>query len=358
MRKVIALAVFAGAFMVAGVAQAATWQVAAGEQTRAPAGTPKGTTLNAFYPSKLVINAGDSVTFASASFHTVTYPAGKPMPKLIVPDPAKGSYDALNDAAGTPFYFGGLPKLIYNGAAFVPVGGKSIVAGVPASSGILSPPTEKSPPAKATYAFPKAGVFQLLCGVHPGMKVAVTVKPAGTPVPLTATQVTAKAITDQAAAWAKSKALVAQPVPKNTIYMGVGSAPTTLAFVPAKVTVKAGTAVRFINKSGTEPHDAAFGPVKYISNLSKTTDLFPQGPKSKNQAAPFYPYGSEPKGGYSYDGTNHGNGFLATPLTIGSVSSFFTLPHASTVTFAKPGTYKFICFFHGDEMKGTVVVTP
>ena len=346
------------ALTVAGVAQATTWQVAAGEQTRPPAGTPKATTLNGFFPSRLVINAGDSVTFSSTSFHTVAFPAGKPMPKLIVPDPAKGVYDALNDAAGSPFYFGGLPKLIYNGVAFAPTGGKSIVAGAPASSGILSPPGPKAPPAKVTYAFPKPGAFQLLCNVHPGMKVAVTVKPAGTPVPLSPAQVTARSITDQTAAWARAKTLVAQAVPKATVYMGVGSSPTTLAFLPARVTVKAGTAVRFVNKSGTEPHDVAFGPVKYISNMSKTTDLFPQGPKGKNQTAPVYPYGSEPKGGYSYDGTNHGNGFLATPLTIGAVSSFFRLPHASTVTFTKPGTYTYVCFFHGDEMKGTVVVTP
>ena len=78
MRRVVALAVVIGAFAVAGTAQAASWQVAAGEQARPPAGTPKSATLNTFFPSKLVINAGDSVTFSSASFHTVTYLGGKP----------------------------------------------------------------------------------------------------------------------------------------------------------------------------------------------------------------------------------------------------------------------------------------
>ena len=61
MRIAVVLMVMIGALAVSGVAQAATWQVAAGEQARPPAGTPKGTTLNAFFPSKLVINAGDSV---------------------------------------------------------------------------------------------------------------------------------------------------------------------------------------------------------------------------------------------------------------------------------------------------------
>ena len=50
MRKLILLGVCALALFLAGVGQAATWQVAAGEQARPPAGTPKGTTLDAFFP--------------------------------------------------------------------------------------------------------------------------------------------------------------------------------------------------------------------------------------------------------------------------------------------------------------------
>ena len=102
MRKLIVLGVCTFALVVAGVGQAATWQVAAGEQARPPAGTPKGTTLDAFFPSKLVINAGDSVVFSSATFHTVTYTGGKAPAGLFIPDPAKGTYTGLNDAAGTP----------------------------------------------------------------------------------------------------------------------------------------------------------------------------------------------------------------------------------------------------------------
>ena len=93
MRKAIALAVCDRCVRRdRGAAQAATWQVAAGEQARPPAGTPKGTTLDAFFPSKLVINAGDSVMFSSADFHTVTYTGGKAPAALFVPDPAKGTY--------------------------------------------------------------------------------------------------------------------------------------------------------------------------------------------------------------------------------------------------------------------------
>ncbi len=54
-----------------GADQASTWNVAVGEQGKPPAGAPKGTTLNQFFPAKLSINAGDKVTFTAFGFHTV-----------------------------------------------------------------------------------------------------------------------------------------------------------------------------------------------------------------------------------------------------------------------------------------------
>jgi plastocyanin len=179
------------------------------------------------------------------------------------------------DDAGSPFYFNGLPILIYNVAAFGPVGGKTITPGAPVSSGVLSPNSPKAPPATATYTYPKAGVFQLLCTVHPGMKTTITVKPAGAPVPLTAAQVTAKALVDQAAGWATTKVLAATKVPPNAVYAGVGSASTILGFYPQVLKVKAGTTVTFVNHSPSEVHNAAFGPRKYLEAFSKKTDLFP-----------------------------------------------------------------------------------
>ena len=67
-------------------------------------------------------------------------------------------------------------------------------------------------------------------------------------------------------------------------------------------------------------------------------------------------YGSEPKGGYTENGANHGNGFLVTPLTTGTPG--VPLPHAATVKFSKPGRYGYYCLIHGPDMSGTVIVTP
>ena len=71
-----------------GADQAVTWNVAVGEQGKPPAGTPKGTSLNQFFPGRLTVNAGDKVTFSNLGFHTVTYLAGKPFPAFL--GPAKG----------------------------------------------------------------------------------------------------------------------------------------------------------------------------------------------------------------------------------------------------------------------------
>lgn len=356
MRKSILITIVLGALALAGSTQAATWQVAAGEQARPPAGTPKGATLNGFFPAKLTINAGDSVTFSSATFHTVTYTAGKPPASLFVPDPAKGTYAGLTDSAGAEFYFASLPKFIYNGAAFAPAGGKSVVPGTPVSSGVLSPRGPKAPPAKATLTFPKAGTFQLICTLHPGMKASVVVRPAGERLPLTASQVTTNALNEQAAGWKKAKIVAAAKVPANTVLAGVGGSTALLSFLPKTLKVKAGTTVTFVNRSPSEVHNVTFGPEKYLLAFSKKTDLLPAGPGSKNQVTPIFLYGTEPKGGYTFDGTNHGNGFFSTPLTAGS--PLVPLPRAARVTFSTAGTYKYICFLHGEDMAGTVIVTP
>jgi len=353
MRRVIVLGVVAAALGFAGQASAgSSFKVFLGEQGRPPAGTPKGATLDAFLPSAITINAGDSISFSSATFHTVTF-APKPAP-LFVPDPAKGTYGSVADAAGDPFYFAGLPKLIYNPAALAPYGPKTISGKTAASSGVLSPPGNK--PVSATYTFPAPGVYHLFCQVHPGMKATVVVKQAGGPVPKTPTQVTAQALTDVAAGWAKAKAEVAATKPPaNTVVMGIGVTSAMLAYFPRVLTVKAGTTVTFVNRSPSEVHNVVFGGKKYFAAISKKTDLLPQGPKSPNQVAPFLPFGSDPKGQITYDGTNHGNGFFVTPLTAGNQA--VPLPHASKVTFTKPGRYSYFCWIHGPDMSGTIVVT-
>ena len=182
-------------------------------------------------------------------------------------------------------------------------------------------------------------------------------KPSGAPVPLSASQVTAKALTQTSAAWAKAKPLAAAPVPANTVYAGVGSTTAILGFFPQRPEGEGGHDGQLRQPVAERGRTTStFGPAKYLLAFSKQTDLLPAGPGSPNQVTPLYPFGTEPKGGYTYDGKNHGNGFLSTPLTAGS--PLVPLPRAAKVTFTAAGTYKYICFLHGSDMAGTVIVTP
>ena len=119
-----------------GSEQATTWKVAAGEQGRPPAGTPKGASLNGFFPGRLEVNAGDRVTFTSFGFHTVSYLAGGRPPPPV--GPAQGAtYTGITDAAGQPFYFDGRPAFEYTESVFAPFGPKTIAGRTPASSGAV-----------------------------------------------------------------------------------------------------------------------------------------------------------------------------------------------------------------------------
>jgi len=321
-----------------------------GEQSRPPAGTPKGATLDEFFPGKVTVAVGDNITFSSASFHTVAI--GGKAPTQVMPDPAHGKYSGINDAAGKPFYFNGLGKFIYNAGAFAPYGPHVARPGVKASSGVLSPNGPKAKPATFTFSFPAAGTYHFFCSIHPGMKATVVVT-SGT-APKSPAQVTAEALQDVSASWdkAKSAAASAKP-PANTVYVGTGNLQTILGYFPKTLTVPVGTTVNFVNDSPQEPHTATFGPKKWIQGFQQKTDLFPQGPGKPNQTAPVLIYGSEPKGQYRYDGTNHGNGFFSTPVSQKSAPG---LPHSWKVTFTKAGTFKYFCWIHGPEMNGTIVV--
>jgi plastocyanin len=354
-----ALALLVGAQLAFGSSeQASSFNVWVGEQKKAPAGTPKQTSLNQFFPGRLTIAAGDSVTFSAVGFHNVVHLAGtRNPPDVLLP---KGQvYEGIEDAAGQPFHFDGQQKFIYNAPKFSPAGPKRITRSTPTNSGLL-PAMSFKKPTKVTYAFPQAGTFKLICNIHPQMGMTVTVKAAGASVP-TPEEVLAQAQEETAAAWAKAKAIVATKVPKNTVYMGVdgakasGGRTTLLDFLPDVLTVKAGTAVNFVMKSPTEFHNVGLGPKKYLDKFMKTTELFPfpPVPNVPNQVTPVFVYGTDPPG-TPYDGTNHGNGFYGTAL-LDMVAGGG--PARTRLRFTNPGKYHFICMLHGPDMAADIRVT-
>jgi plastocyanin len=122
----------------------------------------------------------------------------------------------------------------------------------------------------------------------------------------------------------------------------------TIAFFPAKKTVDVGDTVTFaMSKKSIELHNIAFGPKEYL-------DPFAQrflGPNFE----PFVVYRSEAPGTpITFDGANHGNGFVNTGLIDANPATPF--PTSEKVTFTKAGTYAYYCAVHGNDMSGEITV--
>jgi plastocyanin len=353
MRKICLFAVVAtAAGMGASPATAATWTVWADAPSKPPPGVPKSLFLDQFFPKTLTVHAGDSITFRSKNFHTATFPGQTSPAKLPLIVPGAGlTYPQITDAAGSPFFFSGMQKFIYNPQAVYPSGSRTVADAAVHGSGILLFLKRGY-----TVTFPKPGAYKFICTVHPGMKGTIVVKPQAAPIRTQAQvqAVVAKQLT-QAFATAKGQFESTNPAAPNTVVAGVGSGVANLSFFPSKLTVPAGTAVTFVeNKNPTEIHNMAFGPKAYILDLLKKTDLLGP-PGTPDQLTPLFNYGTEPGGKYVYDGTSHGNGFLATFVIDDEPAS--PPPESVQITFTKPGTYHYFCMVHGPDMAGDIVVT-
>src|SRR6266566_9065752 len=131
------------ALVFAGQASAANYTVWAGPGflKAAPAGVPKTADANLFFPRRLEVHVGDTVTFKSQGFHTATYLGTHKATEfpIFMPAADKSSYSGINDAAGNPFFFNGQPKFEYNvPQIFAPVGSNAFGGGGAVhSSGIL-----------------------------------------------------------------------------------------------------------------------------------------------------------------------------------------------------------------------------
>jgi plastocyanin len=353
----VALAMIALA--AAGPAGAATWQAWLGEPSAAPAGTPKGATLNQVLPRSIKIRAGDRIRYSTHVFHTASYLPDGTLPPAVMPDPVGGKYTGIKDSTGASFWFEGLMKFIYNVAVFQPVGSPAVTRGSVHSTGAVF--ADESGTGSATLSFPQVGTFKMYCQLHPGMVQTVVVRPKKAKKSTVDTKVAVRTrvAREATAGWSRATAAAATPVPANSVFAGAESGQTTLlAFLPAILTVPAGTTVKWVNMAPSEVHNATFGPLDWSQAFVTQTDLLPLGPGAPNQASPVLIYGSEPPGPYVHTGSNHGNGFLAAPLTDDAPGDPPNgLPQSVSITFTRPGTYHYFCIIHGPEMSGDIVVT-
>jgi plastocyanin len=319
---------------------AQTWGVAVGGEPG-----PGLTSIN-FYPRTLSIAAGDTVsfTFPAQEPHTVTFDAGQ-VPGLfftgVIPDnPNKGDFNLTT--AFSPVNWSG-SSATYDGS-------KPLSTGVPSDA----------PPDRMPYniTFPKAGVYHYECAVHgPLMSADITVLPSGATLPETPAQAKARGdgeaaadatnthVADEAFAFIPTDTTDANGVTHHTLSAGtMGFHISEVTYTPPSMSVKQGDYVTWTN-----PDTNQFHTVTFLSGAPQPPFL-QIIPQSSGQPLEIIPaLVNAPSGGDSYTGTGYVNSGTMTP------GNSYTLK-----IDAPPGTYQYVCLFHGDDydMKGTITVTP
>jgi hypothetical protein len=142
MRRALPAVVVAAALLAPAAANAATKTVYVGTPPKgALKGVPETTVDNAFYPSRISVHVGDSITYRfAATPHVVLFPPkGQPSPLFALPDPSKPVSGQV-DAAGAAMWFNGQPALVANPQVFAPVGSKVITGRGVHGSGFVDRP--------------------------------------------------------------------------------------------------------------------------------------------------------------------------------------------------------------------------
>jgi plastocyanin len=348
------------ALLAPAAAGAATRQVTMGPPAKAGSSFQKyGADVNDYFPHATRIHIGDKVKFVPTGFHNVDFPAKGKAPDAFAA-PTGVTNAGIADAAGSPFWFNGLPQIHLNPALLTGLYGKRVsYDGKRAiESGLPLAPKNKP----LTVRFKKAGRFTYYCSLHAGMKGTVTVLKARKRIP--SAKKHAKTVAKQIARDLKiAKALPKTKVPAGVVDLGVGGAHGVEYFgmLPAKVTVASGTTLQFrMTKGSFEAHTATFGPGdpmtqpdSYVGTLAKSFE----GPALDQRAV----YPSDAPGTLAtLTPALHGNGFWNSGVLDTSPKS--PQPLASSVQFGAasgeykvPGTYTYYCLIH-PFMKGEVVV--
>lgn len=314
----------------------------------------------AFFPSEITINAGDTIVFEfpdPPGFHTVTFLSGEEEPPLIIPDESAGTPTA-SPAAGPP-------RLIINPTAAFPAGGNTYDGTGYINSGLDVARLPGDPPFMLTFTAP--GTYEYQCIPHGVvMKATVIVQDAGSELPEDQAAVDARGEQERAALIEEGKAEIAEYAEATAtqrddgstlweVAVGVGEGQArVLAFLPEALDIKAGDTVRWVNHSKSEPHTVTF----VGAGAEQPEDIFiepqPNGPPKIVQN----PLTLFPQGGQVYSGEGFvSSGFLGElngePLPGGP---------AYELTFDTAGEYPYYCILHasgpeGPGMAGTIRVT-
>ena len=301
-------------------AAATTWQLIVGGNSK-----DNAVTVNAFLPTAITLNAGDTITWAFHGFHTVTFLSGTPRPAVEVPS----GEDHL---------------LMLNPTVFTPVGGPNYDGSGFVNSG---PPNQTT--RSFSLTFTKAGTYPYVCLIHAGMAGQVVVQAKGGAYPMTQAQVDAAGNAEfyskleQGANLIANAHLTSQPGANGTTnYTALagagGNQVSLLRFLPGEITLKAGDSITWVMNDPHEIHTVTF-----YDAAGKPPMFSEPRPQANGPPKLIIPH-SVPENDTAVDSHDLYNSGILTPGT------------SYTFTFPKPGTYTYICAVHGPNMTGKVIV--
>jgi len=201
----------------------------------------------------------------------------------------------------------------------LPQGGTSYDGVSYYNSGVLSGAPDSGFPAQTSYqlTFAKTGTFTYWCLVHGTMmKGLVHVRAAGTSYPFTQAQYDRRSavlkttiLRDGLRRWAKTQ----QGATNHKVFTGADDGTAmVMGFINARVSVRVGSKITFVNNGVAAPHTVTFGP---------------------EPANIFAPFGDP------------------ASFTGQQLSSGIRLPGSTfTVTFKKAGTFHYICALAGSQL--------
>src|SRR4051794_30534116 len=353
----LALATALCGLALPSAAGAATKTVFTGPPLRKPpAGLPKDGGINQFFPQSVKVAAGDAVKFQIVGCPAVVVSAPGGAPKFVIDD-ATRKVAGVKDAAGADFWFNGQAQPIANPGVFFGVKSGAAFTGKPVGSGFPAGPGAPKP---WSVRFPKAGTYEMSCPLFAGMKGTITVVGKGRPVP-SAKADAARVKAQLRTAIARVEKLDAQAAPGGDAITAGPDARTgeiLYRFTPAKKTVAVGRPIELTMGDGTrEFHTFTFFTDAKATKTLAQNALAPLPGTGKTGPPvmgidPLAALRSEAAGtALVDDNATHGNGYVNTGLLDTDPESAW--PSKDTITFTKPGTYKYICLLP-PEMSGEV----
>jgi len=144
-------------------AQATLYHVLAGDSTEQASGDASAAT-DQFFPRKLTIHAGDTVSWVGA-FHTVTFGPDAVRTEL--------EHNLILPSKGAD----GKTALVFNPRVAFPSGGASYDGTGFANSGLLFMPAGKNTPPDYTLTFTQPGTYAYGDYMHPDVRGVIVVKP-------------------------------------------------------------------------------------------------------------------------------------------------------------------------------------